>query len=82
MIVYRKVERLTADGSWEQIGFDELKKGDRFKLYDGEGEGEIYEDGSDVYVATGHVFPTTPEGNFGIEAELAPDAETILPSQY
>lgn len=31
---FRKVERLRADGTWEEIQFKELKKGDQFKLYD------------------------------------------------
>ena len=72
MVIFRKVERQTADGGWEEIGFDELKKGDLFKLYDGEGADPTYEDGSVVYVANGDPYPAgPPDGNYGIEADVA-----------
>ena len=60
----RKVERKTANGGWEQIVFNELREGDLFKLYN-------EDDGGVTYMATSDPFPAEPEGNYGIEAELA-----------
>lgn len=75
MVIFRKVERQTADGGWEEIGFDELKRGDLFKLYEGEGADPthpVYEDGTVVYVANSDPYPGgPPEGNYGIEADVA-----------
>jgi hypothetical protein len=75
MVIFRKVERQTADGVWEEIGFDELKKGDLFKLYDDptiEPGKPVYEDGKTVYVANGDPYPAgPPDGNYGIEADIA-----------
>lgn len=72
MVIFRKVERQTADGGWEHIGFDELRKGDLFKLYDEEGQEPKYEDGTTVYVANSDPYPAgPPDGNYGIEADIA-----------
>lgn len=69
---FRKVERQTAGGTWEEIGFDELKKGDLFKLYDEPKTGHVYEDGNTIYVANSDPFPAgSPDGNYGIEADIA-----------
>ena len=59
----RKVERKTASG-WDEIVFNELREGDLFKLHN-EDDGEV------TQTAKSDPFPAEPEGNYGIEAELA-----------
>ena len=72
---WRRVERLTAENTWEEITFDELKAGDCFKLYD---DGGGIEDGTIVYLAKGDAelcaVPEgfdSPEGNYMVEADYA-----------
>lgn len=66
-LVFRRVERKNGE-NWDVITFDQLRKGDLFKLYDPVGEPQ-WENGDQIYIAKGDAFPCEPGGNYGIEAD-------------
>lgn len=55
MMDMRKVELFT-NGKWNKIYFNELQKGDRFRLFESTGERVVDSKGCDEWVATSSSF--------------------------
>lgn len=66
-LVFRRVERKNGE-NWDVITFDQLRKGDLFKLYDPVDDMQ-WENGKQVYIANSDATPCEPNGNYVVEAD-------------
>lgn len=61
----RKVEKL-ADGTWHEVPFSELRKGDDFRLFEPDGEPVVDPDGKTIWRALSDPF-INAKGQLAIE---------------
>lgn len=64
----RKTEKYI-DEEWIPFNFEELKKGDKFRLFEKSGELVIDNKGKSEFISLSDVYKLEPNGNFGINIQ-------------